>query len=190
MSNNFNDYRHMNKKYKFTGETFKHRGATLRRIVALRSFGEVEEGTVGGWIEKESNLSHDGNCWVGDEAMVYREACVFGDAQVFGHARVHEHAHVYGSARVCEYAHVYGRARVCEDAQVYEHAHVYGSAWVYEYALVYGHAHLSGDERVCGDAELSSDILPEELNALPESIEEVTIKGMKYKKVPARWEKV
>lgn len=32
--------------------------------------------------------------------------------------------------------------------------------------------------------------LPEELNTLPESVEEVTIKGVKYRKVPARWEKV
>jgi len=51
----------MNKKYKSTGETIQHDGVTLHRIQALRSFGDVKEGDIGGWIEKESNLWHDGN---------------------------------------------------------------------------------------------------------------------------------
>ena len=54
----------MNKKYCFTGEEKRARDAVLRRIKALRSFGDVKEGDLGGWIEKESNLSHEGNCWV------------------------------------------------------------------------------------------------------------------------------
>ena len=34
---------------------------TVYRIKALRDFGDVKTGQLGGWIEKESNLSHDGN---------------------------------------------------------------------------------------------------------------------------------
>ena len=36
---------------------------TVYRIKALRDFGDVKTGQLGGWIEKESNLSHDGNCF-------------------------------------------------------------------------------------------------------------------------------
>ena len=52
------------KKYKFTGETKLWLGRTLHRIKAVISFGEVQAGELGGWIEKESNLDHDGNAWV------------------------------------------------------------------------------------------------------------------------------
>lgn len=51
----------MEKKYEFTGETLEYEGRTLHRIRALKDFGNVKAGDVGGWVETEANLSHDGN---------------------------------------------------------------------------------------------------------------------------------
>lgn len=52
------------KKYEFTGETKRvelwNRTATLHRIKATVEFGFVKVGELGGWIEKEENLSHEG----------------------------------------------------------------------------------------------------------------------------------
>ena len=90
----------MNKKYKFTGETLQHDGITLHRIQALRAFGNVKEGDIGGWIEKESNLWHDGNCWVCGYAQVCGAAWVYENALVDGSARVSRDARVSGYARV------------------------------------------------------------------------------------------
>ena len=62
------------KKYEFTEETKEITGRTLHRIRALISFDDVAEGDLGGFIEKEENLSHDGdacvcgNAWVCDNA--------------------------------------------------------------------------------------------------------------------------
>ena len=52
------------KKYELTAETKFVCGKTLHRIKALISFGCIEAGELGGWIEKEENLSHDGDAWV------------------------------------------------------------------------------------------------------------------------------
>ena len=46
------------KKYKLTDEKIEWYGRTLYRIIALISFGDVKEGDLGGFIEKEENLSH------------------------------------------------------------------------------------------------------------------------------------
>lgn len=54
----------MQPKFEFTGETKTVLGHTLQRIRALRSFGNVNKGDFGGWIEKEENLSHDRNAAV------------------------------------------------------------------------------------------------------------------------------
>lgn len=56
--------------------------STLHRIVALRDFGDVRKGDIGGWIENENNLSHDDDCWVYDNAEVCGEARVYGDAVI------------------------------------------------------------------------------------------------------------
>ena len=76
------------KKFELTKETSEFEGRTLYRIKALRSFGDVKEGALGGWVEKEANLSHDGDCWVYAEAKVFEEAQVYGNAKVLGQARV------------------------------------------------------------------------------------------------------
>ena len=52
------------KKYEFTGETKTVFGRTLHRIRAILDFGDVKAGDIGGWVEKESNLSHEGDAWV------------------------------------------------------------------------------------------------------------------------------
>ena len=58
------------------------------RIVALKSFGDVKEGDVGGFVASEANLSQEGNCWVYDNAKVSENAVVSGNAKVYGNARV------------------------------------------------------------------------------------------------------
>lgn len=54
------------KKFILTDETIEMFGVTLHRIKAVRSFGNVKEGDLGGFVEKEENLSQD------------FEACVYG----------------------------------------------------------------------------------------------------------------
>lgn len=87
-------------KYKLTNESIEHLGRTLYRIEALKGFGDILKGDKGGYIEKEENLSQDGNAWVFGDAEVYSNARVYGDAWVSGNARVFGDAEVYGDARV------------------------------------------------------------------------------------------
>ena len=70
------------KKYRLTEETTKVGNRPLYRIQALRDFGNVKEGELGGYIESEKNLSQDGDAWV------YGDACVYGDARVYGNADI------------------------------------------------------------------------------------------------------
>lgn len=57
-------------------------GKKLFRIKALVDIEEygVKKGDLGGWIEKEDNLSQSGNAWIFGEAKVYDDAEVSGDA--------------------------------------------------------------------------------------------------------------
>ena len=68
------------KKYELTSETKVFLGKTLYRIKALVQFGNVNAGDLGGWIEKEENLSQSGNAWVSGNARVSgnAEVCKIG----------------------------------------------------------------------------------------------------------------
>lgn len=76
------------KKFELTNETKIFYGITLYRIKALTDFGSVSKGDLGGWIEKEDNLSQYGNAWIYDNAKVYGDAKVYGNAKIYGNTEV------------------------------------------------------------------------------------------------------
>ena len=102
----------MTKKYELTDVTKNVCGVTVHQIRALKDFGDVKAGDLGGWIEKEENLSHEGECWVAGNAGV------FGNAWVFDRAKVSDNARVFGDACVSGDARVYGKAQVSGNAEI------------------------------------------------------------------------
>ena len=148
------------KKYILTDETFEFNGHILHRIKAIKDFGTVKKGELGGWIETEANLSQKDDCWVRNEAKVYENAKVYHDALVCNDALIHGHARIYGDARINDYAEVFESAEIYAHADVYHSAKVYGDAKVAGYANVgfsvkiYGYAEISGNVRIGGNAEV------------------------------------
>lgn len=140
----------MSKKYEFTDETITINGIILHRIKAVIDFDRfgVKAGDLGGFIETEANLSHDGNAWVYGDALVYGNALVSENAWVFPDALVYGNANVSGNARVSGNALVSGNAKVSGDARVS------GNAWVSENAKVFGDAWVYGNAKVSGDAKI------------------------------------
>ena len=152
------------KKYELTDETIVIGGKILHRIRALRDFAEVKAGDIGGYIENENNLSHEGNAWVSDKACVSGNARVSGNAWVIGSACISDKAQVRdkayvsgnacvsGNARVCENAWVRDNACVCENSQVSGRAYVSGNACVCENSQVSGNTRVFGNTWINGDA--------------------------------------
>ena len=100
-------------------------GTVVYRIRALRDFWEVKAGELGGYVQSEDNLSHEGKCWV------------YGDAMVIEHARVSEDAHVSDSL-VFGHAQVSGWCIVMGDAQVGGHSVVTGPMGIVDGRLTAG----------------------------------------------------
>lgn len=76
-----------NIKYELTDETIEFGGRTLYRIKALKDFGGVKTGDLGGYVESEDNLSHEGMCWIYDDAKVYDNVRIANNAIVFGSSK-------------------------------------------------------------------------------------------------------
>ncbi|WP_375632634.1 hypothetical protein [Bartonella sp. AA74HLJMH] len=120
------------KKYKLTNEAIKVGEFILYRIKAIKNFGTIKKGDLGGYIEKERNLSPYDNCWVFDNAQVYGngyvsenatisdDAKVYGIASVSGEAQISGNARVYGEASIFDSVQVCGKARVCGTAEIYD----------------------------------------------------------------------
>lgn len=132
---------------------------TVYRIRALRDFGDVQAGDLGGYIESDFNLSHSGNCWVYDTAAVCNDAVVEDYATVHGEAEIEQAAVISGNARV------FGKARIADNAQVSGHAQV-GWEWdgiQNEQGSKNGNTTVvRGDAKVSGHAQVLGEVILED----------------------------
>lgn len=102
------------KKYELTTECKEFLGRKLYRIKALTSFSDVKEGDLGGWIEKEENLSQKGDAWVYDNAKVCDNARIYDNVWVCDNAWVGDNAKVYGDSWVCGNAEIKKKTHLLE----------------------------------------------------------------------------
>ena len=147
------------KKYELSNETIEIDGITLHRIKALKDFSDVKAGDLGGWVEKEDNLSQMGDAWVYENAEVYGNAKVHGDAEIYRNAKVFGNAKIYDNAEVFGNAEIYGNAVISGNAKVFDNAQVYGDAIVYDNARVFGNARVCQGASVCGNAMVCGDAM-------------------------------
>jgi len=134
------------RKYEFTGETLQVHGRTLQRI------RRISDGLIGGWIEKEDNLSHEGECFVYGDARISGDAQVSGNVRIYGNAQICGNAQISKDAWVSENAQISGNAWIFGNAQISGDAQISGNAWVWGNAWIFGNAKISGDAQISGNA--------------------------------------
>lgn len=89
------------KKYEMTSNYKIFLGKKLFQIRALVDLcNGVKAGELGGYIEKEENLSQSGKAWVGGDTHVSDNAYVAGNAWVGGDARVTDNTLVTDKANI------------------------------------------------------------------------------------------
>ena len=147
----------MNKKYELLRNDYiEYEGTTLYRIKALRDFGNVKAGELGGYIEKEDNLSHEHNCWV------YKHAKVFGNAEVYDNAYVYGNAEVYQNAKITCNSRVYGDAKIEEDTIIGKVSIPYKKIFQYQCAKRLLTAILTEDDKILYSLGCQDNITEEE----------------------------
>ena len=166
-----------NKKYKFIEDDFRRLDNENRkayRIVALKDFADVKKGDLGGYVEKEENLSHEGFAWVYDDGVVFDNARVKDDATVHDRAVVCGNALIKNSAKVMDAARISESAVLCDSACAMDWSTVCGlsvmtnnsvaagfstigkavvctdTVRVYERATVWGDIKITGDSHIYG----------------------------------------
>ena len=118
----------MDKKYELIESNIKG----LYRVKALKDFGHVKKGDIGGYVQSEDNLSHEGYCWVHGNAIIYDNARIYGNAQISDCAVIDGNVRIYGDSEIWDYA------------------------IIRDNALIYGDSVISGNAFIDGDAEIKT----------------------------------
>lgn len=142
------------------------------RLVALRDIPEhgVRKGDLGGFVENGNILSHQGSCWIGENAMVGLYVKVQEDAYIGGNAQVMNNFHtssfsVKGNASITGNAKVwlrrFGADQPDEDTLIAGNAQISGNAKLTNVKFILGNAKISDEAqlercgRIIGDSVIS-----------------------------------
>lgn len=123
-------------KYHITSNSITYRGFKLYQIEALKDFGSVKKGDLGGYVQSYDNLDHCGDCWLFDESKCYESG------KVSGNANLHQ------TAEVCGNAQIFGKTHIIDESLVCGHAVIDGDTNIFGGSVVSGHS-LVRDSMVC-----------------------------------------
>lgn len=130
----------MDKKYELIESDIKG----LYRVKALKDFGYVKKGDIGGYVENPNNLSHEGYCWVCDNAKIYNEARIYGNSQISDCAVIDGNARIYGNSQISDCAVIDGNARIYGNSEVWDYAIIRDNALIYGDSVISGNAFIGG----------------------------------------------
>lgn len=116
----------------------------LYRIQALKTFTKpggynpvVHVGELGGYVESEDNLSHEGNCWLFDKARVKDGGKVLDDAIVYDKCLVSKNSIIRGGSVVGGHCFVTNQS-VIIDSKLEGNVIVNGHSTIHSGAYLYG----------------------------------------------------
>ena len=98
-------------KYKLTENSIEFNNKKLYQIQALKDFGNVKAGELGGYMEKElNNLSEADYCWLFGNPWVSNKCKIYNNGKVYDYIKVYDYnsGESYDYIKVCDNAKVSG----------------------------------------------------------------------------------
>lgn len=126
----------MEKKYTLSNQTMRLTDETvLHRIRALKSFVDangqvVTKGDLGGWVQSEDNLSHEGRSWIYDDARAYGRSKVLDDATLHGESEISDNVVVCDIAAMYDQSYALDSARISGDTRIMDYSSIQDMAQV------------------------------------------------------------
>lgn len=141
----------MKRKYEIT-EIEHPQYPWLHRIRALCPLrGDVEPGELGGYVQTESNLDQQGDCWL------YGDSIAMEDARVAGDAALKDRAAAMGRSMVTGISVCQDQTLICDDAIVRD-SWLSGSCVVGGNAHIHPHPQTDISPKICGHAKVYGEV--------------------------------
>ena len=139
-----------NRKYELTDVTMKFEGRTLYRIRALRNFSDVDTGELGGWVESESNLSQEGDCWIYDNAKCVDNARMYDNSTIYNNSEIHHNARMYDNSTIYDDGKMYDNASMYDNRKKKKNSIMCSSSRMYDNSRMCNNSILKGNDKLYG----------------------------------------
>jgi len=143
------------KKYEILkGQSITIYGRTLYRIRALRDFGNVKKGDIGGYVQNEYNLSHDGECWVYNDAMALDNSRVLNNARMYNNSRMYGHSEMFDNTEMHDNSKMFNDSKMFDNSEMYDNSEMHDSAEMHDYSKMFDNSKMLDYSRMYDNSEM------------------------------------
>ena len=173
-----------NKKYEILMDeknTIEFEGRVLHRIRALKNFGLVEIGEIGGYVQTEDNLSQYGNCWIYDDAkcmdnakctdnsVMYWNSCMYDNSRMFNNSKMYDNTKMFDNSRMFnnskmsdntkmfDNAMMYGNSAMYNNSQMFNDSNMFNNTKMYDNSKMYGNSQMRDESMMCDKSMMCDD---------------------------------
>ncbi|HGV8124665.1 TPA: YdcK family protein [Escherichia coli] len=122
----------------------------LRQIIAISDFNDVIAGTAGGWIDRETVLAQEGNCWIYDQ-----NAIAFGGAVISGNTRITGTSVLWGEVYATDNVWI-DNSKISQGAYISDSVTIHDSL-VCGQCRIFGHALINQHSMIVAAQGLTPD---------------------------------
>ena len=154
------------KKYELIKESKDYfLGREMFRIRALKDFGNVKAGDIGGWVCSYNNLSQEGNCWIYDNAecldnaRIFDNAMMFDDAIMFGNSVMYDNAVMLNNSIMYDNSKMFNKAKMFDNSIMCNNAEMCGNATMYDSSIMYDNSKMFNNSKMYDEARMYDNAL-------------------------------
>ena len=141
-------------------------GRVIYRIRALKDFGDVKAGDVGGWVCSYNNLSQEGECWIYDEAKCLDNAMIFDNAKMYDNSIMYDKAKMYHEAKMYDNAIMLNNSIMYDNSKMFnnskmfgksvmrDNAEMCGNATMYDSSIMYDNSKMFNNSKMYDEARM------------------------------------
>ena len=122
----------------------------LRQIIAISDFNDVIAGSAGGWIDRETVLAQEGNCWIYDQ-----NAIAFGGTVISGNTRITGTSVLWGEVYATDNVWI-DNSEISQGAHISDSVTIRGSL-VCGQCRIFGHALIDQHSMIVAAQGLTPD---------------------------------
>ena len=111
--------------------TIEWNGHILHRIKALKDFRNVRKGDIGGYVQKEKNLSQEGNCWIYDNAKAMDSSRIYDNSEMHDNSVMHENSIMFDNSEIHDSSIMHDNCRMYNDSRMYGDSKLNNKAKLY-----------------------------------------------------------
>ena len=154
------------KKYELIKESKDYfLGREMFRIRALKDFGNVKAGDIGGWVCSYNNLSQEGNCWIYDNAecldnaRIFDNAMMFDNAIMFGNSVMYDNAVMLNNSIMYDNSKMFNKAKMFDNSIMCNNAEMCGNATMYDSSIMYDNSKMFNNSKMYDEARMYDNAL-------------------------------